>query len=161
MTYPWSCLLDAFSLVLNIPSGLIEKWIEHDGGDIIWEGLKEPLCRRGFHIQELIDFCYHNNYYVIPIEAMPSCKPMLGKNIKTFYLFKEEEAINRLFQYVKDAKGIFTGLTVNNKRHAIGWKDNKIIDPAGKIKEFGQFQIETFWMIVDLDDLKNTDQKYM
>lgn len=155
MTYPWSCLLDAFSRVLDIPAGLIEKWIEHDGGEVIWPQLREPLCRRGFHIQELIDFCFANGYWVTPIDALPSCKPTNDIKIESLYIYNNSNAVKRLRKYMKNTKGVLTGQTLSGNRHAIAWVNNDVLDPARKIFHVNDFRIETYWIISNQNEMSS------
>lgn len=147
-THPWSCLLDAFALALDIPSMLIEKAIGHDGGAIIWPDLPEPLCRQAFHIQEMIDVALENGWVVVPIEAMPACRP--NATAMVFRIRGMKESVSRLRYYMQSSIGVLTGTTLEGKRHALCWSHNDVIDPAGRITHLNDFNIETFWYMLNI-----------
>ena len=58
-------------MVLDMPLADIFDEIGHDGSQIIWPDLPEPMCRRGFHPQELIDVCLARGYAATRIELSP------------------------------------------------------------------------------------------
>ena len=51
---PWMCMPLAFAMALDMPVADLLAAIGHDGSEIVFPSLPEPLCRRCFHIQELI-----------------------------------------------------------------------------------------------------------
>lgn len=72
----WSCLPTAFAIALNVDIQHILDYVEHDGSEIIYSDLAEPLCRRGFHPQEMIRYCLQvHNIAVTRIELAPTALP--------------------------------------------------------------------------------------
>lgn len=74
----WSCLPTAFAISQHVP---VEDWIRcvgHDGSEIVRAGLPDPLCRRGFHPQEMIRLCLLDGYAVTRVELAGQSTPALG-----------------------------------------------------------------------------------
>jgi len=76
---PWSCSVTAFAMAIGIPVKQLVEEIGHDGGEKIFTHLPEPMCRRGFHSQELIKFAWMHGFACTPIEMYPMlrCEPIL------------------------------------------------------------------------------------
>ena len=64
----WMCLPASFAMVLDLPLADIFDEIGHDGSQIVWPDLPEPMCRRGFHPQELIHLCLNHGYAATRVE---------------------------------------------------------------------------------------------
>jgi hypothetical protein len=79
----WSCLVTAFAMALDIPVAELIRLVGHDGSEIVNPELPEPGCRRGFHIQEMIEACWSQGHSVTPIEVFPQsmnavyCEPRI------------------------------------------------------------------------------------
>lgn len=132
------CLIDAFSYVIG--DSYLEK-IGHDGLEIIWPGLREPSCRRGFHPQEIICAALELGIMIIRIEKDPMIAPNLGCQPFTIK--------NDLYAYLEKYDGVITGVCkIRNVRHAIAWKDSQIWDSAGVVTQFSDFEIENFFLIL-------------
>jgi len=69
------CLPTSFAIALDMPVEAVLAEIGHDGGKIVNPLLPEPLCRAGFHVQELIDVCLRHGLAVTPIELCPVLSP--------------------------------------------------------------------------------------
>lgn len=83
----WSCLPTAFAMALDVPLEDIIAYVGHDGGELKWPALPEPFCRRCFHIQELVNYCYAKGVAVIPFETYPASAPTLN------YIYKQVVSI--------------------------------------------------------------------
>lgn len=138
----WSCLPTAFAMALSVPLVWLIKQVGHDGSQILYPDSEEPMNRRCFHIQEMIDIAYKHGYSVMPIEA----KPRLGKLEQNIDIGDETKNVNRLIRYLTDNIGVITG-KINNKKHAVAWNKEMIYDPNGTIYPINRFTIETFHMI--------------
>jgi hypothetical protein len=68
-TNRWSCSVDALAIVLEKDVKDIIKIIGHDGSERWFNGL---FPWRGFHVQELIDVCFHLGYTASIIEKTPT-----------------------------------------------------------------------------------------
>ena len=74
----WSCLPAAFATALQVPIEAILAIVGHDGGEITHAGLGEPLCRRGFHPQEMIKMCLEDGMSVTRVELFPTSVPIIS-----------------------------------------------------------------------------------
>jgi hypothetical protein len=133
----------SFAWVSGIDFNQIIEEVGHDGSEIIWPHLPEPLCRRGFHIQEMIVVMLRHGFAVIPIEAYPTSKPT---EIATIFKIPFPQFADIFTQN----EGVLVGLNVKGNGHALGWKCNQLYDPAGKIDGFDGFQIRTFFLITKI-----------
>ncbi len=68
----WSCLPAAFASALSVRLEAVLGCIGHDGSEITHPDLDEPLCRRGFHPQEMIKMCLLGKMGVTRVELHPS-----------------------------------------------------------------------------------------
>ena len=71
---PWMCMPLAFAMALDMPVADLLAAIGHDGSEIVFPSLPEPLCRRCFHIQELIQVCLGSR---LRRHAQSNCSPCL------------------------------------------------------------------------------------
>jgi hypothetical protein len=141
----WSCLPTAFAIVLGIPVEKMIKELGHDGSEIIWPGLLEPYCRRSFHIQELIDFCYWRHTHVIQFQAMPTSKPPLVGMVPYPVQLKEETESR--MKTLMSRKGVITGVTKSGQTHAVAWNGEMVLDPNGTTYTLNDFSVDIFWLV--------------
>ena len=122
----WSCLPTSFAIVLDIPvSEMIER-IGHDGSQLAFPTLREPECRRGFHIQECIDVALSLGVSVTPIEAFPRHAPAVDVNpILIDFPGGNEDRFRRT---IGTSKGVLTGRGLHTQ-HAVAYDHNLIFDP--------------------------------
>jgi hypothetical protein len=118
------------------------KLIGHDGSDIWWPELPEPLRRRSFHIQEMVDLAYRLGKAVIPIEASPTVCPQLGGPVKPVPM----PDVLRIQQYMVGNVGVLTGMGVVG-RHAVAWDGSCVLDPCSVTQEF---RPDTFYLVKEL-----------
>ena len=125
-------------MVLETTLEQILSFVGHDGSEIWFPEFPEPLCRRSFHIQEMIHFALQRNFLVVPLEPIPisqardKWKPLPEIDIREF-LHKN--------------KGVLTGETITGAKHAIAWNDYGPSDPGNLIKDISEFSVECFWLI--------------
>ena len=141
----WSCLPTSFAMACDrdLDSLLLE--LGHNGSEIIWPTLPEPLCRRGFHIQELIYVVYHLGHCVMPFEARP-CSTNQGHGSLYEIPFNQDPQ-QRLMAIMQGVYGVITGTTLNGQPHAVAWDGVKIFDPAGIKYGLDNFILDTFWLV--------------
>ena len=72
------CMAEAFASILKTDVQNIYEYLGHDGSEIIWPELEEPLCRRTFHPQELIRFCLSHGHAVTQLEPEAELIPQCG-----------------------------------------------------------------------------------
>jgi hypothetical protein len=127
----WSCLPAAFSIALGVDVCSFIEAIGHDGSQILWPGLKEPSCRRGFHIQECIDVAYRAGYCVTPFEVLPRHAPAFTVPPVTIqYGGSETTAFERFNQLIEAGVGVITGHS-NTTEHAVAYRYGIVVDPKG------------------------------
>lgn len=139
----WSCLPTAFAMAADMPVSAILTWIGHDGSEIVRPEEPERYKRRAFHVQELIDVMFINNYAVIQFEAEPILSIGHGQDIAIDFACGLR---NRLSMLMVKSVGVLTGLSMAGNPHAVAWDGFQIYDPKGEILPISQFNIQTFWM---------------
>lgn len=142
----WSCLPTAFAMALYHPVESIISLACHDGSEIAWPQFPEPLCRRGFHIQEMIFIAWrYFSRTVTPFEAIPLLQCRDGQPIDVPTLPEPKWRMPELMQH---NIGVITGATLDGRAHAVAWDGEKILDPRnGTTYSLDGFLLETFWMI--------------
>ena len=103
----WMCLPASFAMALDIPLADVLRDVGHDGGSIVWPNLPEPICRRGFHPQELIDICLSRGYAVTRIELAPAMATV--PNGPELRLFTDKCAWQRFVQVIRTSLGVIEG----------------------------------------------------
>jgi len=91
----WSCLPAAFAAALEVDITTILGILGHDGSEITHPDFDDPLCRRGFHPQELIKMCLQDGMLVTRVELLPCAVPIVDSLPKYFDIggwdwFKEQ-----------------------------------------------------------------------
>lgn len=147
----WSCLPTAFASLLDVDVQEIFDFCGHDGsekvfpevynfakslGDIVYF---DALCRRSFHIQEMVDYCYNKQVAVIEIQ-----NNLISTNGDRDFEIPHNP--NRMGQYLKNNDGVLVG-TINNRCHAVAWYKGQIYDPNGTIYELIKFTIDVFYLL--------------
>jgi hypothetical protein len=129
---PWSCVGTAFAMVLDISTADFFGHIGHDGSEIAFPALPDPMARRGLHIQECIAAALKLGYAVTPVELFPMIQsPTPGEN-DIVVLFGDDEAANwqRFEQTIKTSTGVLEGVG-RRCLHAVAYNHGMIFDPDG------------------------------
>lgn len=137
----WSCTACAFAMACGVS---LEKFIEkigHDGSEIMFPDLSEPMNRKGFPIPECIKVCLNWGLTCTPVDFNPKCGPA---SRHLFELDHSEFANAMLKKY----QGVLSGKGRKNY-HCVGWDGSKIYDPNGLVHDFENqyFTPEIFWII--------------
>lgn len=151
----WSCTVTALSYLLKAEVESLIKEIGHDGSMIWRPEKKDPLSRRGFHIQELLDVAL-NHYYLLtevtPLAHFDDDDP------NVYPVFSSSFAEYRLKKYMSTFNGLVAGMHSLNRPHMVAWVHDKalgdkILDPMdGKsydLKDY-PFTIESFYCLTIL-----------
>lgn len=117
----WSCLPVSFAMALGIAVEDIFKELGHDGSLMWWPDLPEPMCRRGFHIQELIEVALRRGFAVTPFELAP----VLACYEKRHYF---DERWTAFADTVNNSVGVLEGVGATT-RHAVAYEYGQIFDP--------------------------------
>lgn len=132
-------------MVLSYDVDKLIALLGHDGSEIAWPQFEEPLCRRGFHIQELIFIAWRNfSRTFTPFEAIPLLRCRDGEVIDIPSL---PAPTWRMPEVMQHSWGIITGATMRGQPHAVAWDGEQIYDPNGTTYPVDQFLLETYWMM--------------
>jgi len=129
---PWSCIGTAFAMVLDIPVSDLYGIVGHDGSEIAFPALPDPMARRGLHIQECVAACLKLGYAVTPAELFPVIQsPTPGEN-NILVLFGDDESANweRFGQTITTSTGVLEGVG-RRCLHAVAYHHGAIFDPDG------------------------------
>ncbi len=136
------CILASAAMVMDINLSELKKRIGHDGKEIIFPNAPEPYCRRGYHIQEIIDQAFLDGWSVMDIQVHPGLDPFIGDDPAFPLPFPPK----RIHNYLFNLPGIIAGVR-DNRNHAVAWDGNMIYDPSGLIYPLTGFDynIIEFW----------------
>jgi hypothetical protein len=127
----WSCAITSLAMTLHVPVQELIDELGHDGSQIIFPQLIEPMCRRGFHSQELIRLAWRRGFAVTPIELFPTIRPMQGEGLHTIYYDGDAEInVGRFVDTIHDRIGILEGQS-GRWMHAVHFRYGEIYDPDG------------------------------
>ena len=129
----WSCEVTAFAMALHTPVAELIEGIGHDGSEIIWPDLPDPMCRRGFHSQELVDECLKRGHSCTPIEWHPTIAAATGSNI--YPIFISAWAATRAHDYLEQSNSVLE-CEGRRCRHAVNNDHGVIYDPCGQQYDF-------------------------
>ena len=136
-------------MALHLPVAELIESIGHDGSEIIWPELPEPMRRRGFHSQELIDECLKRKCACTPVERSPSIGPSSGDGAHPVYTpARDLDRFGTALRYpntVIECSG-------RRCRHTVHGEYGHIYDPRGvdyDFTDFGDLKLEPFriWII--------------
>lgn len=125
-TQPWLCSVTALAMAMDIIPEQLMREMRHDGSEIWWPENPEPTCRRGYHIQELIDVALLHRVALIEIQIQPSgCATPNGRVID-LPVEPEERYMNALAwaPCIIHAMG-------SERAHWLAWDGHEIYDPTG------------------------------
>jgi len=114
MTHDRSCLLDAFAVALDVSNSELRDAIGHYG-------------IRGYHTQELIEYCVNNGYSVTPIERAPVATNVIGQ---TWEVRFPEGFDGRFARHLETGNGVILGHKNSGLPHAVAWVDGAAFDPG-------------------------------
>lgn len=132
-------------MALDVPVTRLIVLIGHDGSEIVWPELPEPLRRRGHHVQEMIYVSHQLGFSVTPFEAFPVSLGKAGTTPFTVPMIPQAE--ERMPGVMQEAVGVVTGENPNRRPHAVAWDGHAILDPGGQDYGIDDFHMETFWLV--------------
>lgn len=118
------CMLYAYAMVLNVEPVELTKFIGHDGLVVAFSG---AYPYRGFHPQEMMEYCLSKSRHLIIVEAIPNTE---GPNGEIVLLWDQTFCKERLHKYLNEYDCV-----IITERHAVAWNhiERKIYDPNGFI----------------------------
>lgn len=120
----WSCLPTSLAIVLDVPVQAIFDIVGHDGSEIVWPELKEPQCRKGFTLGEMIHTADRFGRNLVAHQKQWVHSP--DGNITITIEPPEDYFRDKLERF----DGVITGVTTQGKRHAVAWVKGQVIDPT-------------------------------
>lgn len=125
----WACLPTAFSMATGIPFWTLIKEIGHDGSDVIFDYLPDPLNRRGFHPQELIRVMLDHQIAVTELQINPVITTD-GKN--RYPVVYAGGNFNLFIDRLDGSRAVIAGVTDGGVGHAVAWDGDLYLcfDPA-------------------------------
>lgn len=147
------CSIVATAMLLGIEPKEVIANVGHDGTEVKFPELPAPLCYRGVHIQEIIDFALIRGYALVPIEAMPAATT---DNVNRYDVFGEHVAEYRLECALKKYDGLLCGQRACGVGHTVAWnrQEYRAYDPCGPTMwsldclTTIDFKISTFWAAI-------------
>jgi hypothetical protein len=128
--YPWGCPLASFAMALDVDQASLVDEIGHDGSEIVFDWLDEPMCRRGFHLQELIDVAWRRGYATTQVELLPAVAPTRQRagGSKFVIVRYDEGNFDRFDRLVRTNRGVLSG---EGRRclHAVAFDHGTVFDP--------------------------------
>lgn len=131
----WQCFPTALAMLIGtLTPDAVMDLIGHDGSEITHAGLPEPLKRRGFHIQEIIDIALLLGYSMTEIQHSPQLVSVPLKSTMEqappIQIKKSDDASLRFKCHVDTSRGILSTRT-RITSHAWAYEDGTIYDPDG------------------------------
>jgi len=125
----------AFAMALDTPVADLLAAIGHDGGEIVFPNLPEPLCRRCFHIQELIQVALAHGFAVTPVELFPVLQPTDAGPHKT--VCYPDNNWRRFAETIHTSRGVIDG-TGACHGHTVAYDHGLIFDPKGLLYDYSR-----------------------
>lgn len=145
----WGCFVTAFATVLNKPVQELYDYFGHDGGEIL-DAQPDPKCRRGFHIQELIDYALQCGFAVTCIDALPAFLRPGGLTVDMVPL---SQAQVRFDKHLGNSEGVLIGNIGDDifHCHAIVNSFGKLYNPdTGGLYNPNNFTVQCYYRIDQL-----------
>ena len=130
----------AFAMALDMPVGDLLAAIGHDGSEIVFPSLPEPLCRRCFHIQELIQVALSRRLAVTPVELFPTLQPTDAGPFHKTVLYPDNNW-RRFEAVVQTSRGVIHG-TGARLGHTVAYDHGRIYDPRGPVYDYSRLACE-------------------
>lgn len=154
----WSCLATSMAMALEITTQDFYKVAGHDGSEVVFPWLVDPLCRKGFHIQEAVHVARQLGFACTPMELMPQTRAAHGPdpNLYDKYQLQAGEVIQVRYenhQYlhynwdlfthlINDGRGVIECQTSKGNWHAVAYDLGHIFNPDGKAFPYSRTDCE-------------------
>lgn len=140
-TTRWSCVAAAFATVLDMDLETLIEAIGHDGSEIMFEDLPEPLCRRSFNLQELGLVLWARGYIVGHYDV----EPLAIIDEDHIYNLSYENCDARFAEIMDNTVGVGCGLIRGTeKTHAFAWNGISAYDPTGFIYPLSRYELYSY-----------------
>ena len=133
------CMPLAFAMALDMPVAELLAAIGHDGSEIVFPNLSEPLCRRCFHIQEPIQVALARGFAATPVELFPVLQPTEGGPHKT--VLYADNNWRRFEETIRASRGVIDGRGARFG-HVVAYDHGRICDPKGSVYDYSRLACE-------------------
>ncbi len=132
----WTCLPTAVAMAAGVTLEYVLDQIGHDGSEIVFPDLREPLCRRSFHIEECLT-AVSDIYGFVPLSVTRN------HGIDEDHVVSVQPDLSVLHH----SFGIALGEGVRNL-HAVAFKHTVFYDPNGLCYSYDNpfFKPSQFWL---------------
>ena len=117
-------------MALNISVLDAVEFVGHDGSDVVFPELAEPMCRRGFHQQEMIELALHLGVSPVPFQVLPSLRSECGQFSHAMYPHVTLR-FEMFHEIIGSSKGVLEG-ACRKCHHAVAYEYGRIFDPDGR-----------------------------
>lgn len=136
--HPWGCALASFAMAYGISQKNLIRQVGHEGAEIWWPKLAEPMCRRGFHIQELIQVGILMGFSITPFELFPVIQSGDGEQRAV-----DDSRRDYIFEgLILQNSGVITGAGFKCQ-HSVAFERGVIFDPDGDQYEYSRRECES------------------
>jgi hypothetical protein len=136
---PWMCMPLAFAMALDTPVADLLAAIGHDGSEIVFPSLPEPLRRRCFHVQELIQVALARGLAVTPVELFPVLQSIEAGPHKT--VLYPDNNWQRFEETIRASRGVIDG-TGARYGHVVAYDHGRVYDPRGPDYDYSRLACE-------------------
>ena len=147
----------AFAMALDMPVADLLATIGHDGSEIVFPNLPEPLCRRCFHIQEFVLAALSCGCALTPVELFPVLQPTDAGPHKTV-LYRDNNW-RRFEETIRASRGVIDGRGAR-RGHMVAYDHGRLFDPKGPVYDYSrlaceahQFYTRCAWRIDPLGEM--------
>ena len=137
----WSCTVAATATVLDIDISTLVEAIGHDGSEIMFPDLPEPLNRRAFNLQEIGFALWRLGFYFGHFDFIP----LSILDTDHIYEVHYDDVEKRFQDLMSRTVGVGCGRILNlDKTHAFAWNGQKCYDPTGFVYPLSRFELYSF-----------------
>lgn len=130
-------------MALDLEVNAVLGWIGHDGSEITHAGMPEPLNRRGFHPQEMIEMCLCDDIAVTPIDLYPAAVSSTRiPGVKLFDI-RNETGPERFLRHLVKSYGWIDARTRSGLGHAIAYEGAETHATIGDPHQGNTFNIQS------------------
>lgn len=126
----------------------------HTGSEVVFPWLAEPLCRRGFHIQEAVFVAVQLGYSMTPFELFPQLAASPSANphppgANTVMVGYGGDAVQlgnnwiHFTRFIASGRGVIECKTKSSNWHAVAYDDGHIFNPEGEAFPYSRANCES------------------
>jgi len=137
------CLPTSFAMVFDVATReLLSALDDNNYNQVVFPGLPEPFCWRGFHVQQFVRYAVSRGFAVTPIEVAPAVAPPppYQRQYQRVPIYQSTEAATRSWSLFKEtiqtSRGVLTGYLSKDggspAGHAVAYEQGIVFDPRGR-----------------------------